>query len=142
MKNCCDTKIKEDEIDILKSKNLSATKNAIEIIKIFRSLSEPLSAQDILQRLDGVNESTVFRILKKFTNAQLIIEHDLAEGFKRYELAPNNHHHHFVKCNTCGRVDKISECDLSVFVRQLKKIGYKNLTHSIQFFGDCSSCRI
>ena len=64
----------------------------------------------------------------------------LDEGFNRYEIAPNNHHHHHIKCNDCGETSLINKCDLDVFTKQPKKLGYKNITHKIEFFGTCKAC--
>ena len=141
MSKCCNkNQIDKDYKAILKDAGFNATATKIKIIEIFTKSKSPISSNELMIEVENVDESTIFRNLKQFSNAGLLNEVDLNEGFKRYELTPINHHHHHIKCNDCGRNDTIDLCELKAFSKQLKKIGYTNISHKFEFFGTCSSC--
>jgi Fur family ferric uptake transcriptional regulator len=110
------------------------------MIEAFSIAKSPLSSSELISKISGVDESTIFRNLKQFKEAGLLSEINLEEGFKRYELSPDDHHHHHIKCNICNRIDTIDLCELKAFSKQLKKIGYKNISHKFEFFGICKTC--
>lgn len=139
MTKCC-THDSEQTETLLKEAGFNITTAKKKILGLFLNSNGPLSAGELLAELSEFNESTIFRNLNQLKEANLIVEIDLDEGFKRYEVKPKGHHHHHVKCNSCGRIDIITKCDLEIFNKQLKKLGYKNITHKIEFFGNCPSC--
>lgn len=141
MEKCCDNHSKDVEA-LLKDAGFNRTTAKKKILTLFIKAKTPLSSIDLLKKLPDFNESTIFRNLNQLKESELISEMDLGEGFKRFEIKPKNHHHHHVKCNTCGKIEIINTCKLDAFTKELKKLGYKNISHKIEFFGDCSRCTI
>jgi Fur family ferric uptake transcriptional regulator len=139
MSSCC-KKRTENIKSLLKEAGFSLTKNKLNILELFLKSSKPLSSSDVSNSLSSIDESTIFRNLKQFTGKGILSEVDLGEGFKRYEFKPENHHHHHIICSDCGKIDILDKCDLSIFTKQLKKLGYRNINHRIEFFGECSDC--
>lgn len=143
MSKCCPTKKNSKSIDakaILKEAGFSATSTKLKLIEIFSNSNSPLSSIDLKELIQDVDESTIFRNLKQFTEAGLLTEINIENGFKRFELTPKGHHHHHIKCNDCGKIDTIDICALNAFTKQLKKLGYKNISHKFEFFGTCKTC--
>jgi Fur family ferric uptake transcriptional regulator len=72
---------------------------------------------------------------------QIIREVRLGENRKRYEIFPENHHHHLV-CVDCGYIEDVdAEKDLYHLekkIAQVKKFKVEN--HSLEFFGVCANC--
>jgi Fur family ferric uptake transcriptional regulator len=95
----------------------------------------------LAQKSPNYNESTIFRGIKQFKDKNIISEVELNEGFKRYEVKPVNHHHHFIKCKVCEEIKTLNQCNLSFFIKQIKQLGFKNIDHKIEFFGICGKCR-
>ena len=141
MTSCCESKYSEKETKVLLKKHgLNATKNMLHIYKILKTTDNPLSSNDLFTKIENINESTIFRILFKLKNLLLINEIDLNEGFKRYEIAPENHHHHHIICETCQSVEVINKCQVKLLEDECKKLGFTNIKHKIEFFGICSNC--
>ena len=141
MSKCCDHSA-NDVGQLLKEAGFNITSAKKKIMILFVKAKRPLSSTDLLKKLPEFNESTIFRNLNQLKESELISEIDLDEGFKRFELKPKDHHHHHVKCNSCSKIDIINTCKLDAFTKELRQLGYKNISHKIEFFGDCSSCTI
>ncbi len=116
------------------------------LIDIFSVASEPLSVQTLLSKLArkklAANKTTVYRQLAALQENGLIHEVNFADRTKRYELTPDNHHHHLI-CLKCKQVADVSfKEDIA---RQEKYIlrhhGFKVERHALEFFGRCAKCQ-
>jgi Fur family ferric uptake transcriptional regulator len=139
MKKCCDTNDQDIEA-MLKDAGFNITAAKKKILTLIAHAKGPLSSADIAKKACEFNESTIFRNLNQLSTSGLIVHIDLGEGFKRFELSPKDHHHHHIKCTICDKIEIIDTCDLSSFIKAFKKLGYKNISHKLEFFGECSSC--
>ncbi len=127
----------------LHAKGLKSTPLRSSLMKIFQDHHSPLSAEELESKLKGLDydPASLFRCLKKFTEAQLIRVVDLGEGFHRFESICHVHsHHHHVMCNSCKKIETIPFCIPKEIETHLKKTGYSHLTHRMDFFGLCGSC--
>jgi Fur family ferric uptake transcriptional regulator len=85
---------------------------------------------------------TIYRCLASLEKAGLIRRCDFGDGTARYELAAqNSHHHHHVICKECKKVKVLDDCQLADLNRVARKLGYSNVTHSLEFFGICPDCK-
>jgi Fe2+ or Zn2+ uptake regulation protein len=116
------------------------------IIELIFLSKKPISVPDIIQKLDiekvPYNKSSLYREIDKLLSEQIIIEIDLLDGKKRYEL--NNHiHHHHALCTKCGSVicvdipNNLEEVEAKL----LQKKGFKVTGHVLEFFGMCEKCK-
>ncbi|HLW56437.1 MAG TPA: transcriptional repressor [Bacteriovoracaceae bacterium] len=141
---CCYHKLTEDECkDLLTQNGINKTKSKISILLKLSESKEPLSAQQIFDELDSCDLSTVFRTLSQFKEKNLVQEVNLDEGFLRFQLILNDHHqhhHHFVRCRNCGKIAQIENCDLSIFEKAIKELGFTQMEHRLEFSGLCSRC--
>lgn len=86
--------------------------------------------------------ATVYRCLGSLEKAGLIKRCDFGDGTARYELATKSeHHHHHVVCKVCKRIDVLDDCELQDLNRVPRKMGYTDVSHSLEFFGVCPQCR-
>lgn len=60
----------------------------------------------------------------------------------RYECIFDRHHHHHIVCRTCGKIENVEACILGELEKMLAQKGYTDLSHSLEFFGVCESCRV
>lgn len=146
--NCGHELTQDKIIDLFKHHAVSKTSAKLKMYLLLSQSHVPLSANEIFQKL-GVktcNISTVFRALNQFKEKNLVREINLSEGFHRYEVRLNDEkkqghlHHHHIRCRDCGIIQAITGCNLSTFDDVIKKMGFKNITHQLEFLGICKAC--
>lgn len=104
---------------------------------------KPMSVKDILSRLENTNKSTVYRFFDILIQYNLIRQLRIDTDAVYYEIA-DDHHHHIV-CKSCDKVHKIVSEFLEKQIDDLqdelnKKYEFKDIEHSLEFFGLCASC--
>lgn len=125
---------------------MKLTQQRQQILKILLHHPEPISADEIFKRFEsksaGMDLVTIYRILKKFEEADLVSRLEFGDGVARFELAlESGHHHHHVICKICQRVEPLHICDLDPHIKMVEKMGYQQVTHRLDFFGVCSRCQ-
>ena len=128
--------------DKLKLAKLKVTSARMAVLEILDG-SSPLSAQDIIDRLElqkvSVDPVTVYRSLDQFVDKGLVKQVNFNEGKFRYELA-GDHHHHLV-CTGCDKVIPVEDCRIESGVqKQADEHGFEISHHSLEFFGKCQGC--
>ena len=98
----------------------------------------PVDANYLIEKLK-VNKTTVYRQLEKLLTDGMIIEVELGDGKKRYELKSLAHHHHLV-CKKCGSLEDIRLDERIILEEVSKKSNFKVEDHSLEFFGICVNC--
>lgn len=90
----------------------------------------------------GLDLTTVYRCLSAFESAGLVRRCEFGDGIARYEYQgnPDKHHHHVI-CLRCRRTENLESCRLPGFETKVRKLGYTEIRHSLEFFGICRSCR-
>lgn len=130
----------------LKSVELKVTGQRKAILGILSASKKPLDAEEIKKTLHTkripVDQATIYRILKTFTDKEIVRKIILQEGKTHYELTDRPHHHHIV-CLSCGNIQDIEECGMDVIEQEIaKKTGFTIQSHSFELFGICSGCNI
>jgi Fur family ferric uptake transcriptional regulator len=137
--------------DQLKSCGLSSTPTRIAILQLLSEGHRIYSIDQIiaiLKKSKSVKGSlvftTVYRCLIKLASVGLIKEVNLGDGVSRYEIQHGEHHHHHVICRGCGAIEPLDlrsdVCGLEKFEKLVKKLGFKDLSHRLEFFGVCNKC--
>lgn len=137
--------------ELLKKSALKVTDIRVGLLTLLHEGQHPQSAEDLYSRMPtalkklGSRKSadlvTVYRNLKSFLEAGLVQSTELGTGRKLYEWLDQSHHHHHVICRMCGRVDTLEVCGLDQHFKDIRKMGYADLTHRLEFFGVCASCQ-
>lgn len=125
---------------------MKLTSQRSQLLKILLNHPEPISADEIFKKFetksDGMDLVTIYRILKKFEEAGLVSRLEFGDGVARFELTlESGHHHHHVICRSCQRVEPLHICDLDPHIRMVEEMGYKQVSHRLDFFGLCSRCQ-
>lgn len=128
---------------LLQKSNLKATNARKVALHFFEKESRPIDAEEILSHLRKhdleTDRATVYRILDVFYKKGIISRIELQEGKFRYELTGEDHHH--LICEKCGKIEDISDCNISVLEKEIKKKkGFLVKRHSLEFYGICQSC--
>lgn len=119
------------------------------IVDIFTSSDRPLSVESIRVALTkqklAVNKTTVYREIEFLLGHDLIRPVNLDSSIKYYEVVTNSHHHHVV-CTNCAKFVDVETEGIEEYLEKLekklaKKINFKSVRHSLEFFGECINCK-
>ena len=124
----------------------TATRGREEILRILEETALPLSPRDIRNRFPEPkpDAATIYRNLSLLSSLGLVRSVALHERSRRYETASEDVHRHRVVCRNCGRIEafQAAMCDLSEIEAEIRRrLGFNVTDHSLEFFGNCPSCR-
>ena len=132
----------------LKQKGYKLTPQRRAILNgIIKSEGSHLTAEELydLVKIDcpEIGLATIYRTVQLLEEMCVIRKLDLDDGCSRYELnhEDENHQHHHLICNCCGKVlevqgDLLEELETIVE----KKYNFKIKDHSLKFYGVCDRC--
>lgn len=115
------------------------------LLKVLCQAAGPLTTAEIIRRLRQAgcpaNRATVYRELAFLEQEQIIRPVSLLDGGKRFEI--NGEHYHHLICLNCQAIKNIAmPNDLKAKEKSLgKKEKFKIISHSLEFYGLCSSCQ-
>lgn len=112
---------------------------------------KPFSAEGLMKLAEALSETeksaspdlaTVYRNLAYFNEIGLLSRVDVGGETAIYEVSSkeHGHHHHYFVCRKCGKTEALEECSMSPIEAALKKKGYRDLTHRLEFSGLCPDC--
>ena len=106
----------------------------------------PLSVFDLQKFLKAkkivVNKTTVYRELNSLKKERVVLEIQLKDNKRWYELASRDHHHHII-CTKCDKVEDFAGCDSKNLINKALKQApdFAEITnHTVDFLGLCKSC--
>ena len=103
------------------------------------------SAQQIhallTDRGENVGLSTVYRTLQALADADEVDALRADDGETLYRRCSRGHHHHLV-CRACGRTVEVEGPTVERWAdRVAEENGFGDISHTLEIFGTCSSCR-
>ena len=136
----------EHRSDVLRRLGRTVTRGREEILRILEESPLPITPRDILDRFPDPkpDAATVYRTLAMLTSLGLARSVALHERSRRYEATKAGSHRHRAVCRSCGRIEAFAagKCDLSRIEEDIRRrLGFRVMDHSLEFFGECSSCR-
>ena len=119
------------------------TRQRRAIRSVFADADGPLGPQEVLDRaqqdVPGIGLATVYRTIKLMLEDQELSSVDLPGEPSRYEPAERSHsHHHYFKCDVCGRVYEIQGCVSDP--ASIAPPGFSVSRHEIVLYGTCAAC--
>ena len=117
------------------------------ILEILHAHPHPLTSKEILAALPKgeCDLATVYRSMHLLEKMGMIQRYHFHDGAARFELVSegdDGHHHHLV-CVKCSAVVEIEECFPEEIEKNIaQKNGYQNVTHKLEFFGNCPKCQV
>lgn len=133
----------------LKNCGFKLTRGRKSIINIFIDRNRPLSAAEIMDSLHKrkiyLHKTTVYRELEFLLSQNIIRQLQFADRKNIYEVLSNDHHHHLV-CKNCQKTEKVTSVVLETNIQSLEEeilihSNFKNVWHSLEFFGLCRQCQ-
>lgn len=96
--------------NLLLSKGIKPTANRILIAKYLINYDYPVSMTEIADDIETMDHSSIFRVLTRFVDSDLVHVIDDGSGSLKYEICKGEHGHslndihvHF-KCESCGKI--------------------------------------
>ena len=82
---------------------------------------------------DKISIATVYRTVKLFEEAGILVKHDFKAGKARYEI--NDDHNHLIDINS-GEILEFVDKDIEELQKKIaKKLGYKLVDHKLELYG-------
>ena len=108
------------------------------ILKVLGEAEDHPSVEDVYERAKKVDDSisiaTVYRTLNLLDELDLVIRHEFQQGYSRYEVNWD-HHHHLVDLET-GKVIEFQNDELEKMkVKIAKDLGYDLVDHRLELYG-------
>jgi len=130
----------------LRTEGLRITASRRNILDVLFEAGKPLSLQEIqdlaAERGERPDYATVFRLMTLLETLHLAHKVNLQRPCSYYELHDPKKHYDHIVCTTCGKVVVIDiPCPLGATEHHIAEhYGFRNLTHSLEFFGQCPQC--
>lgn len=127
------------------SAGMRPTKQRRAVVEAMASFEDFRSAQEIHdllgQRGEAVGLATVYRTLQRLAEAGEVDQLRTEDGEAIYRRCSHTHHHHLV-CRDCGRTVEVEGPAVERWTRSIAaEHGYDDVSHTLEIFGTCGSCR-
>ncbi|MGH1404420.1 MAG: Fur family transcriptional regulator [Alphaproteobacteria bacterium] len=108
------------------------------ILKVLGQAEDHPSVEDVYERAKEIDTSisiaTVYRTLSLLDELDLVIRHEFQEGYSRYEVN-EEHHHHLVDLET-GQVVEFQNDELEKLKEKIARdLGYDLIDHRLELYG-------
>ena len=136
----------QDLIAVLKYNNMRITPGRRILLQyILDNKSRQLSLKDVqdflVDKLQGVDRSSIYRNLEIFKKLDIIQELNLPSVGKRFQFVFDRKVHHFYICKSCGKLNRGNAELFAKIEKALKDIhGFSKANLSAIFYGYCSKC--
>ena len=129
--------------DKCKEKGVRLTDQRKIIAKILSESKEEYGSKDhpdvdeLHKRVSEIDNkisiATVYRTVKLFEEAGILVKHDFKAGKARYEI--NDDHNHLIDINS-GEIVEFVDKDIEKLQYEVaKKLGYKLVDHKLELYG-------
>lgn len=108
------------------------------ILEVLGTAKDHPSVEDVYDRAkqldDSISIATVYRTLSLLDELDLVIRHEFQEGYSRYELNWD-HHHHLIDLDT-GKVVEFQNDELEALKEKIAlELGYELVDHRLELYG-------
>jgi Fe2+ or Zn2+ uptake regulation protein len=99
-----------------------------------------MTAKNILESINNIDKTTIYRNLEKLVYSWDFIE-DFSNSWEKTYSIKENHHHHFI-CDKCSKKINIG-CILDEKIKKFEKdLNIKINNHSFLLSGFCEKCKL
>lgn len=126
------------------TQTLRPTRQRLAVAAALEAFSDFRTAQEVHEALrtagDNVGLSTVYRALQAMADAGEIDMLRVEGGEAAYRRCSGSHHHHLV-CRQCGATVEVEGPAVEKWTRGVaEEHGFRDVSHTLEIFGTCSSC--
>lgn len=128
----------KDLVNRCTSAGLKMTDQRRTIIQVLDEAEDHPSVENVYERAKTIDSSismaTVYRTLNLLDELDLIIRHEFQEGYSRYEVNWD-HHHHLIDLET-GHVIEFQNDELERLKEKIaEELGYELIDHRLELYG-------
>jgi len=124
------------------------TANRRAVVEVLASTDRPLTIQQLLDRADGLPQSSAYRNLTVLEDTGVVHRVAGSDEFARFELAEDltDHHHHHLICSACGSIEDFTvgaELEKTIeetLDRAATEAGFQVDNHRLDLVGHCRRC--
>lgn len=132
----------------LRGEGMRITATRRGILQVLFEAERPLALQEIQERAASKggepDYATVFRMMTLLESLHLVHKVNLQRSCSYYELHDPSRHYDHIVCTNCGKVVVIDiPCPLGETEKRIAEhYGFRDLSHSLEFFGRCPECAL
>ena len=120
-----------------KNKGVRLTDQRKIIAQVMSDSKDHPDVDELHKRVSEVDKkisiATVYRTVKLFEEAGILIKHDFKTGKARYEI--NDDHNHLIDINSGEIVEFVDKEIESLQEKIANKLGYKLVDHKLELYG-------
>ncbi len=121
------------------AKGIKLTNQRRVIAKVLSKANDHPDANLVYKRsykIDSqISMATVYRTMKLFEDASIVVVRDFGDGRSRYEIYSNEHHDHLIDIES-GEVIEFVNDDIEELQNKVaKKLGYELTGHKLELYG-------
>ena len=119
------------------AKGVKLTDQRKIIAKVMSESSDHPDVDELYNRVSKLDSkisiATVYRTVKLFEEAGILVKHDFKAGKARYEI--NDDHNHLIDINS-GEILEFVDKDIEELQKKIaKKLGYNLVDHKLELYG-------
>jgi len=123
---------------LCEDKGLKMTEQRRVIARVISDAEDHPDVETVYRRATEVDPrisiATVYRSLKLFEDANVLVRHDFGEGRARYEET-GEHHEHLIDIET-GQVLEFFNAELEAMKEKVaRELGYELIDHRLELYG-------
>lgn len=126
-----------DSASIISKNGLKCTKHRVDVLDVLINASSPMTADMIFSQLSGISRSTVYRILEKLEEKEIVSKQTFSGCNEVYFEFALNKHKHYAVCLECHEMHEIEICP----VHDAKVDNFTVTGHRVELYGYCDKCR-
>lgn len=134
----------ESCVEQLRAKGLRRSRGLDALLAHMAAHHRPATLAELskVKGLSGLDQATIYRLVMKLESAGLVRRLGLHERATYFQLVVPGHHHDYLVCTECGRIEDLGiSCPVEALEQQImKRSGFRKLYHELEFFGVCPEC--
>jgi Fur family ferric uptake transcriptional regulator len=139
-------RLRRDLDAYMNKRRLRSTEQRRLIIDALFDSSEHVTLDGLLRQVRAVDSrvgyATVYRTMKLLADSGIVQEHKFGDGFTRYELVDEQHHHDHLICLECGKISEFEEPLIEELqTRIATRYGFQVKQHKHELYGVCADCQ-
>ena len=119
-------------------KGLKMTEQRRIIARVLSDSDDHPDVETVYRRATEIDPrisiATVYRSLKLFEDANVLVRHDFGEGRARYEES-GEHHEHLIDIETGEVIEFLNEEIEAMKARIARELGYELVDHRLELYG-------
>ena len=121
------------------SKGIKLTHQRRVIAKVLSKSDDHPDANLVFKRSSKIDSNismaTVYRTMKLFEDANIVIVRDFGDGRSRYEIYSNEHHDHLIDTESGEVIEFVNDEIEELQHKVAKKLGYELTGHRLELYG-------